>query len=44
MGTPVAVGLILGWLEGAADTEGLSDGIELGLVEMLGLILGWLEG
>ena len=27
LGTPVAVGIILGWLDGAADTDGFPDGI-----------------
>ena len=38
------VGLVLGWLDGSADTEGWAEGCDVGLVDTLGLILGWLEG
>ena len=30
LGTPVVVGLMLGWLDGAAEMEGFSDGIDDG--------------
>ena len=36
LGTPVAVGLILGWLDGAAEMDGFSDGMEDGWADTLG--------
>ena len=36
LGTPVAVGIILGWPDGAAGTDGFPDGINDGWAETLG--------
>ena len=44
LGTPVDVGLILGWLEGADEIEGFSDGIDDGCADTLGLADGADEG
>ncbi len=39
-GTPVALGLRLGGVDGLEDTEGWADGWEVGIVERLGPIQG----
>ena len=36
LGTPVAVGLVLGWLDGAAETDGFEDDMEDGWADTLG--------
>ncbi len=40
LGSPVFVGLKLGWFDGAAEVEGCTDGIDVGCVDKLGTLDG----
>ena len=44
LGAPVAVGLLLGLMDGAPEVDGLSDGIGDGQSVVDGDSLGWLLG